>query len=97
LNHVGRHRYASSDQVNELVQRLAPYYTDEQIAFTLNMKHFHTGHGKSFTRARLGQVRCTLELPPADPTRTPETKHATRMSVAQAANVLGVSPDTIRR
>lgn len=35
LNHTGGHRYVTSEQVNELVRQVAPYYTDEQIAFML--------------------------------------------------------------
>ena len=45
LNHVGGQRFVTSGQVNELVRRLAHHYTDEQIAFMLNMKHLRTGTG----------------------------------------------------
>src|SRR5579859_4026263 len=45
LNRTGGHRYVTSEQVNELVRQVAPYYTDEQIAFMLNMRHLRTGGG----------------------------------------------------
>ena len=97
LNHVGGHRHATSRQVNDLIRQLAPYYTDEQIAFMLNMKHLRTGFGNSFTRARVGDVRRGLGLPAADPVRLPDSNDPTWMCVNQAAKALGVSPDTIRR
>jgi excisionase family DNA binding protein len=97
LNHTGGHRHATSGQVNDLVRRLAPHYTDEQIAFMLNMKHLRTGYGNSFTRARVGDVRRGLGLPSADPLSFPDSKDRTWMSVNDAATALGVSPDTIRR
>ncbi len=97
LNHTGGHRYVTGEQVNDLVRRVAPYYTDEQIAFMLNAKHLRTGRGNSFTSARLGYVRRALGLPPANPTSLPRSNDPTWMSVSEAAKELGVSPDTVRR
>ena len=97
LNHTGGHRYVTSEQINELVRQLAAYYTDEQIAFMLNMKHLRTGRGNSFTAARVGHVRRALGLPAANPARLPDSTDPTWMSVNQAAQVLDVSRDTIRR
>src|SRR5712691_912904 len=67
LNRTGGHRYVTSEQVNEMLRQVAPYYTDEQIAFMLNMKHLRTGRGNSFTTARVGSLRRTLGLPAANP------------------------------
>jgi excisionase family DNA binding protein len=97
LNHSGGHRYVTSAQVNDLVRRVAPYYTDEQIAFMLNSKHLRTGRGNSFTTARVGYVRRAVGLPPANPASLPDSDDPTWMSVSEAAKALGVSPDTIRR
>lgn len=97
LNHVGGHRYITGEEVNDLVRQVAPYYTDEQIAFMLNNKHLRTGRGNSFTTARVGYVRRTLGLPVANPASLPDSNDPTWMSVNQAAEVLAVSPDTIRR
>ncbi|MBV9898362.1 MAG: helix-turn-helix domain-containing protein [Chloroflexi bacterium] len=97
MNHVGGQRFVTSGQVNELVRRLAHHYTDEQIAFMLNMKHLRTGAGLSFTRARVGHVRRSLGLPAADPGSLPDSNDPTWMGVDQAARVLGVSQDSIRR
>jgi excisionase family DNA binding protein len=97
LNRTGGHRYVTSQQVNELVRQVAPYYTDEQIAFMLNMKHLRTGRGNSFTTARVGSVRRALGLPTANPNSLPDGNDPAWMSVKQAAKALGVSPDTIQR
>lgn len=97
LNRSGGHRYVTSAQVNELVRRLALYYTDEQIAFMLNAKHLRTARGNSFTRMRVGHVRRTLGLPPANPASLPDATDPSWMSVGQAADALGVSTDSIRR
>src|SRR5713226_1868678 len=97
LNHSGGHRYVTSKQVNDLVSRVAPYYTDEQIAFMLNAKHLRTGRNNSFTTARVGYVRRGLHLPPANPGSLPDNNDPTWMNVDQAAGTLRVSQDTIRR
>jgi excisionase family DNA binding protein len=97
LNHSGGHRYVTSKQVNDLVRRVAPYYTDEQIAFMLNAKHLRTGRNNSFTTARVGYVRRALDLPPANPGSLPDNDDPTWMNVDQAARTLRVSQDTIRR
>ncbi len=97
LNHSGGHRYVTSKQVNDLVHRVAPYYTDEQIAFMLNAKHLRTGRNNSFTTARVGYVRRGLHLPPANPGSLPDNNDPTWMNVDQAAGTLRVSQDTIRR
>ena len=97
LNHTGGHRYVTGADVNDLVRKVAPYYTDEQIAFMLNAKHLRTGRGNSFTTARVGYVRRGLSLPAANPSSLPDSSDPTWMGVNHAAKVLAVSPDTIRR
>jgi len=87
----------TSKQVNDLVRRVAPYYTDEQIAFMLNAKHLRTGRNNSFTTARVGYVRRALDLRPANPGSLPDNDDPTWMNVDQAARTLRVSQDTIRR
>jgi excisionase family DNA binding protein len=97
LNHTGGHRNVTSEEVAALVERLAPHYTDEQIAFMLNMRHLRTGKGNSFTRSRVGYLRTSLGLPAANPASLPDADDSTWMNVSDAARVLGVSEDTIRR
>ena len=63
----------------------------------LNAKHLRTARGNSFTSARVGHVRRGLGLPAANPSSLRHSDDPTWMSVNQAANALGVSPDTIRR
>jgi len=97
LNHTGGHRYVTSKEVATLVRQLAPHYTDEQIAFMLNAKRLRTGKGNSFTRSRVAFLRHTLGLPAGNPASLPDRDDPTWMSVNEAVQELGVSPDTIRR
>jgi len=96
LNRSGRHRYVTSAEVNQLVRHVAPYYSDEQIAFMLNATHLRTARGNSFTSTRVGHVRRGPGLPAANPSSLRDSNDPTWMSVSKAAQVLGVSPDTIR-
>jgi DNA invertase Pin-like site-specific DNA recombinase len=97
LNHTGGHSRVTSEEVNTFLRKLAPHYTNEQIAFMLNAKHLRTGTGKTFNRARVASVRQALGLPAADPTALVSTDGADWMGVSEAAQSVGVSPDTIRR
>jgi excisionase family DNA binding protein len=63
----------------------------------LNAKHLRTARGNSFTSGRVGHVRRGLGLPAAKPSSLCDNNDPTWMSVGTAAQVLGVSPDTIRR
>ena len=97
LNRVGQHRRVAPAKVLDLLRRLGPHYTDEQIAFILNAKHLCTGQGNTFTAHRVAPLRARLGIAsPAPGERTfeegPEWK-----DVDQAATEFGVSPDTIRR
>jgi hypothetical protein len=97
LNRTGVHSRVTSEEVSDLLRRLAPHYTNEQIAFTLNAKHLRTGTGKTFTRPRVASLRHALGLPAADPTVLASSDGPDWMSVSGAAQALGVSSDTIRR
>jgi excisionase family DNA binding protein len=97
LNRVGQHRRVAPAKVQDLLRRLGPHYTDEQIAFILNAKHLRTGQDNTFTARRVAPLRARLGIPsPAPGDRTfeegPEWK-----DVDEAAPEFGVSPDTIRR
>ncbi len=97
LNRSGKHRYVTSEEVLTLVRQLAPHYTNEQIAFMLNSKRLQTATGKSFNTVRVAWLRSHFGLPSADPSTLPDSNDTTWMSVSDAAQVLGVSGDTIRR
>lgn len=97
LNRTGEHHRVATDDVLNFVRRLAPQYTNEQIAFILNAKHLRTGQGNSFTARRVATLRVRLGIPsPRVPTPV-DTDDASWMDVPSAARELGVSVDTIRR
>ena len=58
-----------------MVRQLAPYYTDEQIAFMLNMKHLRTGsrqqlHARSSGLRATRASACRRPIRPAYPIAT---------------------------
>lgn len=97
LNRTGEHSRATGDQVLDFVRRLAPQYTNEQIAFILNGKRLRTGQGNSFTTKRVATLRLRLGIPSPKVTTPVDTDDANWMDVPAAARELGVSVDTIRR
>jgi len=97
LNRTGEHHRATDDDVLDFVRRLAPQYTNEQIAFILNAKHLRTGHGNTFTARRVATLRLRLGIPSPKVTTPVDTSDASWMDVPLAARALGVSVDTIRR
>lgn len=97
LNHSGGHRHATTEEVVELVRRLAVHYGDEQIAFTLNAKRLRTGKGNSFTARRVAHLRARHHIVGPDPAVTPTREDPAWINVQAAAVRLGVSPDTVRR
>ena len=97
LNRTGEHHRATDDDVLDFVRRLAPQYTNEQIAFILNAKHLRTGHCNTFTARRVATLRLRLGIPSPKVTTPVDTSDASWMDVPLAARALGVSVDTIRR
>jgi DNA invertase Pin-like site-specific DNA recombinase len=97
LNRTGEHQRVTSEKVIDLVRRLAPGHTNDQIAFILNSKRLRTGHGNSFTRLRVALVRERLGIPSPKPRHRADVEDPTWMDVNSTASELGVSPDTIRR
>jgi DNA invertase Pin-like site-specific DNA recombinase len=97
LNRTGQHHRAAPEQVLDLMGRLAPHYTNEQIAFILNAKHLRTGHGNSFTAQRVATLRLRLGIPSPEVPRRFDDEGPSWLDVSTAAAELGVSPDTIRR
>lgn len=97
LNRTGEHHRATSGDVLDFVRRLAPQYTNEQIAFILNAKHLRTGQGNTFTARRVATLRLQLGIPSPKVATPVDTDDASWMDVPSAARKLGVSVDTIRR
>lgn len=97
LNRTGEHHRVTSAEVINLVQRLVPDHTDEQVAFVLNRKRLLTAHGKTFNARRVANVRQRLGLPAAIPTRVRDDGDPQWMDVGAAASTLRVSRDTVCR
>jgi hypothetical protein len=91
----GSHAATDPDTL-ELVRRLAAEYLDHQIAGILARQGRLTGAGKPFTADRVRSLRSHHKIPSAA-ARTPPAAGTQRVTVAQAANQLGVSTATVHR
>lgn len=96
LNRTGEHRHVTSDEVVDLVRRLGPHHSNDQIALILNSRHLRTGQGNTFTRLRVATIRERLGIP-SPKIMTAAADDPGWMDVRSAARELGVSVDTIRR
>ncbi|WP_324718083.1 recombinase family protein [Carboxydochorda subterranea] len=89
---TGQHRYRTDQHVVELVRQLAWVIPDRQIARVLNLLGHRTGHGNTWTQARVTSLRDSHGIPCFDP------KHREGwVTLTQAAQALGVSPMSVRR
>jgi DNA invertase Pin-like site-specific DNA recombinase/transposase len=86
LNQAGEHHRATAYEVLDLVRRLAPQYTNEQI-----------GQNKTFTRQRVATLRLRLGIPSPKVMTPIDSDDVSWMDVSSAARELGVSADTVRR
>jgi hypothetical protein len=85
------HDAATDQNVVELLKRLAPHYTDEEIARIFNCHKFKTGRGLRWTRHRIRGVRANRKIPPFD-----RKKRKTTVSLNGAAKALDVSTYVVR-
>ena len=97
LNRTGQHYRAAPEEVLDLVRRLAPHYTNEQIALILNSKRLRTGHDNAFTAQRVARLRLRLGIPTPEVPGRFDDDDPSWIHVSSAAAELSVSPDTIRR
>ncbi len=79
----------------ELVRRLAAHYPDAVIAGILNRQGRRTVHGDRFTANKVGNLRRYWKIPRYIPPSTPPTGEL--LTIAQAAQTLGVAPSTVHR
>jgi excisionase family DNA binding protein len=91
-NNVGQHRYCTSMEAIEVIQQMAAYHTDEQIATTLNRLGFQTGAGNTWSENRVYAARHHRNLPAYDPQRS-----SGFLTLEQAAEHLGLSAHSVRR
>jgi DNA invertase Pin-like site-specific DNA recombinase len=95
LPRTGSHTRCTDQDTIALVRRLAERYPDKQIAAILARQGRLTGAGNPFTAHRVAGLRAHHKIPPA-PVRA--TAHdADMITVAKAANELGVSTATVHR
>jgi excisionase family DNA binding protein len=93
-NRVGVTRWTTDAEVVDLVRVLARQMPDYAIAAVLNRSGKTTAHGASWTRTRVCSLRSTREI---EPYREGERKDRGELSLDEAAEMLDVSPSTIRR
>ena len=89
---TGQHRYRTDQHVVELVRQLARMIPDRQIARVLNLLGHRTGHGNTWTQARVTSLRDSHDIPCFDP-----KQREGWVTLTQAAQALGVSPMSVRR
>lgn len=87
----GECRTKTKEDVVELLGKLAPWYTDEEIAKTFNCHGLKTGNGNPWNRVRVRSLRAHHEIPACD-----RTIRAESLTLNEAARQLGVSANTVR-
>ncbi len=95
LSRTGSHTRCTDQDTIALVRRLAERYPDKQIAAILARQGRLTGAGNAFTAHNVHGLR-TYHKIPAAPVRTTD-HHGDVVTIAQAANELGVSTATVHR
>ena len=82
----------TNDEVIELVQKLAPHHTDEEIAMVLSHFDLKTGLGNDWTRVRVRGLRANNKIAPFD-----RKKARNVLSLNQAAKQLELKPHSVRQ
>jgi DNA invertase Pin-like site-specific DNA recombinase len=91
---TGRHRYATDDDLVEIVRMLARAEPDARIASILNRNQRRTAHGQNWTVKRICSLRNNHAIPVY---REGERQARGEMSVSEGAAALGVTPTTVLR
>lgn len=92
-NQTGKHGRCTSLEAVEVVRQLAATCTDEQIATTLNRLGLRTGLGHTWSARRVYSLRYDHQLPAYEAAGT----EGRVLTMEQAAQDLGVSPNSVRR
>jgi len=87
---------ATSEDIIELVRRLAPEFDDAQIARILNRQGRRSGFGNPFTKVRVQSLRGHHGIP-SPRKRPPRNADEGPFTADEAADELGVSASTIHR
>jgi DNA invertase Pin-like site-specific DNA recombinase len=91
-NRTGEHRRTTDREVVEVVRELARTLPDAQIARVLNRLGYLTGAGNSWTQMRVNSLRNGHGIAVFNPERQGDQA----VTIAVAAQILGVSTDAIR-
>jgi hypothetical protein len=89
---TGQHRYVTSNNIVEMIGKLARIEPDARIASILNKNGRRTAHGQSWTAKNVCAVRNHHAIPVY---RQGERQDRGEISVREAADALGVTPTTI--
>jgi excisionase family DNA binding protein len=92
-NRTGQHRYCTDRAVIDVVRDLARSMPDAGIARILNLLGYRTGAGNTWTQHRVLSLRSHHRIPAFDRA----TDRPKLLTIADAAQALGVSPATVRR
>lgn len=93
-NRSGRHRWSTDQDVVDLVRVLARLMPDKLIAATLNRAGKVTGRGNGWTQSRVCTLRNHHQI---DVYREGERKERGELTLDEAAEVLVLSPSSVRR
>jgi excisionase family DNA binding protein len=93
-NKPGQNSWVTDAEVVDLVRILARRMADGPIASILNRSGKSTGHGNSWTRARVSSLRHSHQIAPY---REGERAERGEVTIEEAAAALSVSPSTILR
>ena len=92
-NRLGQHGRCTDRAVIDVLRELARRLPDAQIASVLNRLGYRTVGGNTWVQARVAGLRQTHGIAAFQPNAATEDT----LTLAQAADALGVSPTAIRR
>jgi DNA invertase Pin-like site-specific DNA recombinase len=93
-NRAGQTRWSNDDNVIDLIEALARQMPDKSIAAVLNRSGKQTGRGNTWTRMRVCSVRTQKGIALY---QEGERKARGEVTLNEAADILAVSPSTVRR
>ncbi len=91
---TGKHRHVAEPELIELVRRLAPDFSDAQVARILHRKGIHTPKGLPFVAHHVANLRHTHGIAPGP--RVPTTGRDI-YTAQEAGGLLGVDGSTVIR
>jgi excisionase family DNA binding protein len=92
-NATGKHSRCTRVEAVEVIRQMAGRFPDEQIAATLNRLRFSTGAGNTWSEQSVYSARHYHQLPTYDPS---QHNHDV-LTMAEAAQRLGVSTTSVKR